>query len=75
MVGAESRLGRVNAGMPDQAQTYESAGESAKELALHLCGKTTLGVFGAHGVPRPTIRVRKVARGSPLPAAISKYNG
>jgi hypothetical protein len=40
IVGAESRRGRVNACMSDQAQTYESAGESAKELALHLCGKT-----------------------------------
>jgi hypothetical protein len=41
MVGAESRLGRVNACMRDQVQMYESAGESAKELALHLCGETT----------------------------------
>src|SRR3954470_3900927 len=39
IAGAESRRGRVNACMLDQAQTYQSAGESAKELALHLCGK------------------------------------
>jgi hypothetical protein len=49
--------------MRDQVQTYESAGESAKQLALHLCGKTTSAVvFGGHGVPRPTVRVRKEAR-------------
>jgi len=41
VVGAESRLGRVNACMRDQVETYESAEESAKELALHLCGETT----------------------------------
>jgi len=29
-------------------------------------------VFGAHGVTRPTIRVRKVGPGNPLPAAMSK---
>jgi hypothetical protein len=40
IVGADSRRGRVNACMRDQAQTYESARESAKQLALHLCGKT-----------------------------------
>src|SRR5215831_17151126 len=39
-VAAESRRGRVNAGMRDRVQTYECAGESAKELGLHLCGKT-----------------------------------
>ena len=57
IVGAESRRGRVNAGMRNQVQKYESAGESAKELALHLCGKTTSRVvFGALGVPGPGVR-------------------
>ena len=41
IVRAESRQGRVNACMRDQAATYESAGESAKQLALQLCGETT----------------------------------
>jgi len=27
--------------MRDQAQTYDFVGESAKELALHLCGEMT----------------------------------
>jgi hypothetical protein len=31
--------------MRDQMQTYESAGGSAKELALHLCGKKSLSIL------------------------------
>jgi hypothetical protein len=55
--------------MRDQAQTYEFAGESAKEFALHLCGKATSQfVFGAQGVSRPGVRARKVVAGNPLPA-------
>jgi len=43
MLGGESRRGRVNACMSNQAQTYESAYKSAKQLPLHLCGKKTSG--------------------------------
>jgi hypothetical protein len=54
--------------MRDQAQTYEFAGESAKEFALHLCGKTTSQfVFGAHGVS-PWRPRQKSGAGNPLPA-------
>jgi hypothetical protein len=28
--------------MRDQQKTYKAAGDSAKQLALHLCGKTKL---------------------------------
>jgi hypothetical protein len=38
--------------MRDQAQTYKSAGGSAKQLALHLCGKVVFTDCRSHGAGR-----------------------
>jgi len=58
--------------MRDQTRTYESAGESAKQLALHLCGKKVV-VWRAQNDPPDGSR-QKGRVGSPLPAAISNYD-
>ena len=75
MAGAESRLGRVNAGMRDQVQTYESRRRIGKRISVTFVWRNDVGSCVRRARSAALYRQRqKGSAGSPLPAAISKWN-